>query len=115
MEFLQDFDFVIQYIPGHMNIIANLLSHRPDFDGGRILNGPPSSRTTCSSNQFFSKKTMMTKGDASSKRYTMHQQEDTLESLTPGTSCDDTTKDPDSENSWKNMSKAAPPVKNLKP
>jgi hypothetical protein len=48
MEFLQDFDFVIQHIPGHTNIIADLLSCRPDFDGGEN-----SERTTLLPDHLF--------------------------------------------------------------
>jgi hypothetical protein len=48
MEFLQDFDFVIQHIPGHTNIIADLLSRRPDLEGGEN-----SERTTLLPDHLF--------------------------------------------------------------
>jgi reverse transcriptase-like protein/integrase-like protein len=34
MKFLQDFDFVLEHIPGHANTVANLLSHRKDLNKG---------------------------------------------------------------------------------
>jgi integrase-like protein len=34
MEFLQDFDFVLDHIPGHSNTVADLLSHRKDLNKG---------------------------------------------------------------------------------
>jgi reverse transcriptase-like protein len=34
MEFLQDFDFVLEHIPGHTNTVADLLSHRKDLNKG---------------------------------------------------------------------------------
>jgi reverse transcriptase-like protein len=34
IEFLQDFNFVLEYIPRHTNTIANLLSHRKDLNEG---------------------------------------------------------------------------------
>jgi integrase-like protein/reverse transcriptase-like protein len=45
MEFLQDFDFVLDHIPGHSNTIADLLSCRKDLNKGvdsqtRILLSP---------------------------------------------------------------------------
>jgi integrase-like protein/chromodomain-containing protein len=45
MEFLQDFDFVLDHIPGHSNTVADLLSRRKDLNKGvdsqtRILLSP---------------------------------------------------------------------------
>jgi reverse transcriptase-like protein len=45
MEFLQDFDFVLNHIPGHFNTVADLLSRRKDLNKGmdsqtRILLSP---------------------------------------------------------------------------
>jgi integrase-like protein len=34
MEFLQDFDFVLDHIPGHSNTVADLLSHHKDLNKG---------------------------------------------------------------------------------
>jgi hypothetical protein len=34
MEFLQDFDYTMEHIPGHQNTIADLLSHRSDLEKG---------------------------------------------------------------------------------
>jgi reverse transcriptase-like protein len=34
MEFLQDFDFVLDHIPGHTNTITDLLSHQKDLNKG---------------------------------------------------------------------------------
>jgi reverse transcriptase-like protein len=34
MEFLQDFDFMLDHIPGHSNTVADLLSHRKDLNKG---------------------------------------------------------------------------------
>jgi hypothetical protein len=34
MEFLQDFDFTLEYIPRHANTVTNLLSHRKDLNKG---------------------------------------------------------------------------------
>jgi reverse transcriptase-like protein len=34
MEFLQDFDFVLDHIPGHSNTITDLLSRRKDLNKG---------------------------------------------------------------------------------
>ncbi len=40
MEFLQDFDYHIEHIPGTMNMIADLLSHRKDLNRGVDSNTP---------------------------------------------------------------------------
>ncbi len=40
MEFLQDFDYHIKHIPGTMNMIADLLSHRKDLNRGVDSNTP---------------------------------------------------------------------------
>jgi len=40
MEFLQDFDYHIEHIPGTMNTIADLLSHRKDLNKGVDSNLP---------------------------------------------------------------------------
>jgi reverse transcriptase-like protein len=34
MEFLQDFNFILDHMPGHTNTIADLLSHRKDLNKG---------------------------------------------------------------------------------
>jgi reverse transcriptase-like protein len=34
MEFLQDFDFILEHIPGHTNTVADLLSRRKDLNKG---------------------------------------------------------------------------------
>jgi hypothetical protein len=34
MEFLQDFDFALEHIPGHTNTVTNLLSCRKDLNKG---------------------------------------------------------------------------------
>jgi reverse transcriptase-like protein len=34
MEFLQDFDFALDHIPGHTNTVTNLLSHHKDLNKG---------------------------------------------------------------------------------
>jgi reverse transcriptase-like protein len=34
MEFLQDFDFILEHIPGNTNTVADLLSHRKDLNKG---------------------------------------------------------------------------------
>jgi len=40
MEFLQDFNYHIEHIPGMMNTIANLLSHRKDLNKGVDSDSP---------------------------------------------------------------------------
>ena len=40
MEFLQDFDYHIEHIPGTMNTIADLLSHRKDLNKGVDSDSP---------------------------------------------------------------------------
>ncbi len=34
MEFLQDFDYCLDHIPGHANTVADLLSHQKDLNEG---------------------------------------------------------------------------------
>jgi hypothetical protein len=34
MEFLQDFNFILDHVLGHANTVANLLSHHKDFNKG---------------------------------------------------------------------------------
>ncbi len=40
MEFLQDFDYHIEHIPGMMNMIVDLLSHRKDLNKGVDSDSP---------------------------------------------------------------------------
>ena len=34
MEFLEDYDFELEHLPGHTNTVANLLSRRSDLEEG---------------------------------------------------------------------------------
>jgi reverse transcriptase-like protein len=83
MEFLQDFDFVLDHIPGHSNTITNLLSHRKDLNKGvdsqtHILLSP---------SLFLHKaylETTLTRDELSFRNYTVHLQQATQESRTHG-------------------------------
>jgi hypothetical protein len=79
MEFLQDFDFVIQHIPGHTNIIADLLSRRPDFDGGEN-----SERTTLLPDHLFLQSIFLKEDDDDERRRVLKEIHDAPTGGHPG-------------------------------
>ncbi len=79
MEFLQDFDYHIEHIPGTMNTIADLLSRRKDLNKGWIpIHHEYSSPTPYSFEKSFSKTTRTLEGTSYDKSM-IPPQEDTLE------------------------------------